>query len=262
MINDFIAAIKTTGLARSNIFEVQFNLPTLLKSKRPSSNLQKLLMYCESTSLPGVTISTNQIRTFGEIRETPYEKLYDNIQLSFYIDNTFEIKSLFDDWADIIQNNNTRNFNYYKEYTTDIIIKILDKNNQARYEVTLYESYIKNIQPIQLDYGSKEIAKLVVTINYKYWKKTENGVSNNINSFINGFSAFSDSIQIPSDYFKSFSDFQGKFNTYTASDLSPNQYLDNINIVSGIRPDIPVVINSIKGNLPKDGDNLIFDFIG
>jgi len=264
MLNDFISAVKNSGLAKTSIFEVQFALPALLKSKRPSANLTQMLMFCDSVALPGITMSTNQVRTYGELRENPYEKLYDNITMTFYVDAAMEVKSVFDDWMGIIQDPASRNFNYYQEYTTDIVIKVLDAAGNARYKVTLYEAYIKNLQPIQMDYGSKEIMKVSVNVNYKYWLKEDIASSDQSksSSFGSKFSFFDD-LPIPKDYFTDFSDFQGKFNIFNGSifDVEPKEFLDSVTD-SGIKQDIKQNITSIQGNLPQFGDNFNFDFNG
>ena len=80
-----------------------------------------------------------------------------------------EVKKFFDSWMNSIQNPITRNFNYYDEYTTEIKIDIEDIKDRKRYEVTMHESYPKNVGQIQVGYDQKEIMKMQVSINYKYW---------------------------------------------------------------------------------------------
>lgn len=264
-LNDFISNVKGNGLAQTNIFSVEFVLPAIVARKRPMTNLRNVLLFCDSANIPGINISTNQIRSYGEVREIPYEKLYDNLQLTFYVDNTMEVKAIFDDWAAGIQDQYSRNFNYYKDYTTDIVVKILDKKDNTRYQIILYECYVKSIQPIQMDYGSKEVMKVSVSMNYKYWRHAESGVTYGYTS--NGPSIYnetdySSSVPIPSEYFTSFSTFQGKLNAFTGSDLivSGQEYIGDLLDKTAVKQDLINNITTIKGNISQFGDNLNFDF--
>jgi hypothetical protein len=135
-------------------------------------SLRKVLLFCDQIQLPGVNYSTTQIRTFGEFRETPYEKLYDNLTMSFYVDNDMKIKGLFDEWIGSIQDPITRTFSYYDQYISEMKIEVQDLQNKTRYEMTLYECYPKNIGSIQLDYANKDYMKMQVTMQYKYWTAT------------------------------------------------------------------------------------------
>lgn len=167
MIQNFIAQVKKDGMARTNRYSVIFTPPISTRSA-----LQNTLLFCDQVQLPGINYSTVQNRTFGEFRETPYEKLFDAINMSFYVDTGLKVKYLFDEWINSIQNPNTRLFKYYVDYTTNMSIEVLDLQEKTRYEVALFECYPKNIGAIQLDQSSKEVMKLQVTMQYKYWKST------------------------------------------------------------------------------------------
>lgn len=169
MIQNFIAQVKKDGMARTNRYSVIFTPPSASVN---TSNLQNVLLFCDQVQLPGINYSTVQNRTFGEFRETPYEKLFDAINMSFYVDTGLKVKYMFDEWINCVQNPNTRLFKYYNEYTTNMSIEVLDLQEKTRYEVALFECYPKNIGAIQLDQSSKEVMKLQVTMQYKYWKST------------------------------------------------------------------------------------------
>jgi hypothetical protein len=167
-IKEFTAAVKSNGLARSNRYAVAFSLPKGLNFS--SSATQTALMFCDQIQLPGTNFSTTQNRTFGEFRETPYEKLYEHINLSFYMDKDMQVKQLFDAWNNTIYNPNTRSFNYYDEYVTDINIEVQDLAGKKTYWVKLHECYPKSVGAIQLDYSSKDVMKLSVSMAYKWFE--------------------------------------------------------------------------------------------
>lgn len=168
-ITQFISKVKTGGLARSNRYAVGMTLP---QAHPGAPNLKSILLFCDQISLPGANYSTVQNRTFGEFRELPYEKLYDQITLSFYVDANMEVKKLFDDWQNIISNPVTRTYYYYDDYKTDITIEVQDTQDKKRYAVKLYECYPKSVGNVQLDYSSRDVMKLSVGIQYKYWEAT------------------------------------------------------------------------------------------
>lgn len=168
-LNDFISSVKTTGLIHTNRFSVEFNLPPIISKYGFAGDLKKVLMMCDTVNLPGLSISTQQSRTYGEYREMPYERLYENINLTFLIDNSMDGKALFDTWINSIQDPATRQFNYYKEYTTDLTVLVQDKSDKPTYRVKLFECYPKSVSAIQMDYSAKEVMKLQVSMNYRYW---------------------------------------------------------------------------------------------
>ena len=199
MLKDFISEVKRGSIARNNRYAVIFTPPARVN---PGA-LQKVLLFCDQIQLPGVNYSTVQNRTFGEFRETPYEKLYDNLTMSFYVDNDMKVKGLFDDWIGSIQDPITRKFSYYNQYISNMTIEIQDLQNKTRYEMTLWECYPKNIGSIQLDYANKDFMKMQVTMQYKYWTATT-------------ISPLSDGQKIPTNFIdkltQNFTGFQEKLN--------------------------------------------------
>ena len=159
-LNEFIASVKESGLMRTNRFLVEFNL---------MGDSRLIQLYCDAVNLPGLTLSTQQARTFGEFREMPYERLFENVNFTFYVDNDMSVKLMFDNWMKSIINPVTRAINYYDNYTTDITVYVLDTEDNSKYYVKLYECYPKSIAAIQMDHSAKDVMKLNVSMNYRYW---------------------------------------------------------------------------------------------
>lgn len=179
-LNEFITELKRGGLARTNRFAVNFTMPSILGGgASPFMDLRQAQLLVENVQLPSVNLNTIQNRTYGEYRETPYETVYDNINISFYVDREMKVKTLFEAWVLGIQGYDTtnpgngsgsRNFRYYNEYTTDMNIWVQDTTDQSLYAVALYECYPKTIGSITLDNNSKDIMKMNVTMQYKFWR--------------------------------------------------------------------------------------------
>lgn len=223
-LNEFISEVKN-GVARTNQFIVELTPPRELALKKDINDaLRMIVMFCDQAQLPGLSLSTAQVRSYGEFKEVPYEKLYEPIQLSFYVDNNFKVKTLFDEWMNLIQDPNDRTFNYPKDYIAESLnIHVIDKLDRTRHTVTLHKVYPKAIAAIQLDYASRDVMKLNVTLAYQYFTVKSSaaiGVNEDVPSAIESLMAkysygFEGVTEIPVDYFSDFSGFQNTYADYT-----------------------------------------------
>lgn len=159
-LQDFIAETRKHGFMRTARYSVIF----------PQNSIGSLLkLYCEEVQLPALNYNTVPNLAYGETREVPYQKLYDNITITFFVDANMKIKKFFDSWLASVQNPNTRTFNYYNSYIRNVEIKVEDLDDSSPYSVVLHECYPKAISPITMAYASRELMKLNVTFAYKYW---------------------------------------------------------------------------------------------
>jgi len=232
-LNNFITEIKTKGLMRTANYSVDFVLPKKLRNSGHNANqenLQKILLFCDKIDMPGINVATVANRTFGEVRETPYDRQYGTISMTFFMDNNMVVKKLFDDWVNTIQNPHTRLFGWYSDYITDIIISVEDLMLNKRYSIELYECYPKDIAGITLDYASKDIMRLTVTMNYKNWIATPMVVQANGDSLPSNDSSLGRTLAdvnlgFNQDYINNFNLFQDQYNS-----VAP----ESTNIFSGI----------------------------
>lgn len=256
-LNQFISAVRS-GMARNTHFEVELTLPPALSNSEPlKSNMRKILLFCDQAPLPGYSFGSAQVRSYGEFREVPYEKLYEQVQLSFYVDVDMHVKAVFDRWAELIQDPTTRDFSYYSNYTTDSIrIFVKDAQDNSRYVCVLNKAYPKAIAPIQLDYSSKEVMKLQITFAYEFATFAQLGKGSESNSdFITP--RFNQSIgsynygydvkqfaEIPNQYFNNFQAYQDKYinelNSYESQIL--NQELN----IGGVKTNISLEDVGVK----------------
>ena len=108
-ISDFVSQIGG-GLARTNRFDVVITTPSSIDIEGLIPG-QELAMLCEQVQLPGLTVNTTPIKTYGEVRETPYEFNYEPINMSFYVDNKMGVKIFFDK---LIENHDIRDIGKVK----------------------------------------------------------------------------------------------------------------------------------------------------
>ena len=239
-IRQFVASVKKEGLALSNRFSARVGLPKTLQGRgyTPETS-KKLFLYCDTATLPGIAYSTTAARTYGEIREMPYERTFDPVVLTFYIDNSFIVKGFFEDWQNSIQNNVTREIQFYDNYTTLVDIFVYDVANNSRYLCRLHEAYPKIVAPIQLDYASKDVMKLNVTMQYKYWtsqafaapaSKQRGWISTIFGDAVeDAVGSITNSLPIPSDYFSNFNQFQETYNDLSNGNNIGNAFNNVIN---------------------------------
>jgi hypothetical protein len=194
---DFISEIKTQGLSRTNRFTVEMTPPGAAPAET-----RRILLFCEQAALPGINYATTQNRSYGEIREIPYDKLYDNITLQFHVDKDFAVKKVFDKWLHYIQHPVTRSFEYYNNYTTQMIVEVQDLNDKSTYQIQFFECYPKAMTSIQLDAEAKDTMRLQITFQYKYWS------SNKLDQLSSGHKLSTDDID---KYTSDFTGFQARF---------------------------------------------------
>lgn len=227
-LTDFISKVKTGGIARANRFGVLINTPFNPSFNDDSAdfNSRDLFMYCDAAQIPGLNFASTQARTFGEFREMPYEKLFDVVTLSFYVDNELKVRRFWENWINKIQDPYSRHINYYDNYVGTIIVYVYDVNNNSRYAITLEQAYPKTVASIQLDNTSRDLMKISVTIQYKYFRtsffaepsETQRLSSGAFTSAAGRISSIITAAQaIPNDYFGSFDQFQSSFNALTDS---------------------------------------------
>lgn len=164
-LNEFIAKIKSDGLLLSSHFHVVIGGPD-------NGENRNVMMMCEATNLPGLSLMTNNLIVFGENRETPYGITYPGLDMNFILDRNMEVKKFFTDWSNQVFNRETRTIGYRSSYTRDIDIFVTDKEGNIVHNVKFYECYPKMVSDQSFSYSSTDVLKLSVNIVFKYWKQS------------------------------------------------------------------------------------------
>jgi hypothetical protein len=227
-LQQFIAQVNGEGLMRSSRFSVFFSLPNAVTQGIYTTDLRKVLLYCDTITLPGLSFATAEAKTYGEIREMPYQRLFETVPMTFYMDNSMSVKLLFDSWMAGVVDPGTRTMNYYNDYITDMSIIVYDTKDNSRYQVNLYQCYPKAIGAVQMDYASKDVMKMSVTMICKYWDSNasqQNPITGSIDpAFLSNLGS---SAPIPNAYFTNFQNYQSSVqsfeNTRTSLFTSSNQ---------------------------------------
>ncbi len=166
-IDQFIAKVKG-GLQMSHNFEVEF------QNSGNSNDLRTLVLMCDDVTVPGMTLASNTVFTFGESREVVYNRVFEPATFTFMVDIGQTAPRFFRDWMDRIIDPRTKLVSYYDTYAANskVVIKHLNAEKQPVYSLTLFEAFPKAVQSYTLSNSSKDVLRFNVTMNYKYWERT------------------------------------------------------------------------------------------
>ena len=166
-INDFKSSFKG-DLARSNRFDVDIPVPlTLIPYIKTSRNL---IYRCENANLPGRTFATTEQKTYGPVEKHPYLTTYNDIDLTFIVDDDMQQKVFFDAWLNYINPTYHYNMRYKENYATTITVNQYDVTNTLSYTINLFDAYPISMNQLDLDWNGDGYHKLTVTFAYTYWK--------------------------------------------------------------------------------------------
>lgn len=167
-INDFKSTFKK-DLARPSRFDVNIPVPlTLIPYVKDARNLT---YRCENAQLPGRTFATTEQKIGSNpVEKYPYLSTFNDIDLTFIVDDDMQQKLFFDAWLNFINPQYNYNFRYKGDYSTVITINQYDLKNDVTYSVNLYDAYPVSVNQLDLDWSSDTHHKLVVTFAYTYWK--------------------------------------------------------------------------------------------
>jgi hypothetical protein len=150
-INEMMGEIYRDSLIYANRFEVVITPPSIFNS-RPTS-AKSLTLRCNSVSIPGRSLTTQNYRFYGPQRQFPMEPLYSgDLALTYILSGDLKERVFFEEWLNFICNPNNYKFSYYDEYTTNIIINILNKTDQVVYSAVIEEAYPKQIGELAMGY--------------------------------------------------------------------------------------------------------------
>ena len=154
-------AQMSRGFARPNLFKVAI-------SKTKPSDQPAYQMRCFQAQIPGHNIATTD-KDIG-FRSIAYQKIFSDMILGFYVDADLKQLKYFQQWIDTIVDKTTNHHRYYDDYVGRVTIT---QENRLGEEVaiwTLHDAYPKQIDPIQLDYGTNDaVMTCNATITYRHF---------------------------------------------------------------------------------------------
>lgn len=166
-IADFKASFKK-DLARPSRFDVNVPIPVGLIFNLGIGRTLK--MRCESTELPGRSISTTSMKIYGVEEKYPYQTVYNDQSLTFIVGDDMSEKKFFDSWLNWINPTINYNLKYKADYAVPLTINQYDVNNKLSYSVTMLDAFPVAMNQMDLDWSSDGHHKLTVTFAYTSWR--------------------------------------------------------------------------------------------
>ena len=173
ILNDILSTFHSEdGYAIPNRFEVIITPPRNMVA----FNAKEVSLRVEEVMLPGRNLnSKTDTLTYGPTREIVDGVTYaEDITMAFQASSGLDERILFERWQEMAFDNLTWNVKYYEDYTSDIEIYLLDRQDQRRYGIKLIEAFPKTIGPTSLGQGmNNEIVKTSVTFSFRYWETAD-----------------------------------------------------------------------------------------
>ena len=167
ILNDILSTFHSEdGYATPNRFEVVIIPPG------GSGGGREVSMRCESITLPGRNLATmSDTNIYGPTREIVNGVTYaEDITMTFQASSDLKERVFFEKWQALAFDERSWNVKYYNDYTGNVEISILDRQDNKRYGIKLWEAFPKTITGTDLGQGlNNELIKLGVTFSFRYW---------------------------------------------------------------------------------------------
>ena len=215
-VQNFMQAIgKSGGISASNLYQFSFaKKPKLAKffednlgqdflKLTDNGDELNLQLLCNEIQLPGVTYSAFDVKSVhkGITQKMATAKVYNELDLSFFMDGTSLPLKFFRAWQDFTQNGSAGNpeffyddqpykrafaSNYYEDYACDMFISKLEKFKGASSEkrdengnvkeedyfnpwnARLVHAYPYTVASIPYSAGAAQLVKVTVGFYYEY----------------------------------------------------------------------------------------------
>ena len=147
----------------------------LTGEQRSYGDQRAINLSCSAISMPGLSYATKDVRTgSGPLTKVPYDKIFEPIVATFYLDVEYNNRRFFLDWMELINSPegqkeaNSNHYEFYENYIGGMYISQTDMNGLPSHMVYLEEMYPTAISEIALGYENGDaISTFTVTFTYR-----------------------------------------------------------------------------------------------
>lgn len=184
-VNRFAVYMQPPAASLLNI-DVQNILVSLVSRSFKASSLvndpRDIGILCESCSLPGRQIVTMDYQSNKQSVKVPYGFINEDVTFTFLLTHDYYVKKMFDKWSNLVIDVDKYRVRYQNEYTTDVVIQQLNKENLPVYGIKLKNAYPITFSSITLDNNAENtIQKFSVTMTYENFEE-EGAVASAVSS--------------------------------------------------------------------------------
>ena len=165
-IDNLLGAVsKRKGYAHPNRFSITF--PELSDIIDPVQ-AKHFEFFCESTSIPGRQILTNDYSSTRQVEKRPNGYANEDVNFVFNLTNDYFIRDVFNRWTNEVVDRDTYEVGYRSDYSIDIEIHQLDEEDSKVYTCILKDAFPVTVQNIDLNNTTESsVQKLNVTMAYR-----------------------------------------------------------------------------------------------
>lgn len=155
-LSQFTAELRNRNISKPSLYYLEIVPPPIfIGGEFDAAEIDLVNMWCNAAQTPQITIMTqDNFIEAGVRRKYAYDQDYQNLTLSFYVDQEFKVKKFFDQWKQAVVPQK-RNFGYPDDYTSDRInLYIIDQSGNNTYKHEYSRIFPKAINSIELSYAS------------------------------------------------------------------------------------------------------------
>ena len=173
-IDNFMARVDNLGgPAKRNKFSVEVHPPKSMQKRQLADSVEFLAM---NVSLPAKTLAMTEYRYGGKFSlSVPYEVTLEPVTIKVMNTNDQSPRIFWNQWFNHIQNFDTYNMQYYKNFIGTVAIHMyLDDEesinpSKSSHHVTLHEAFPKGMSAIEVGWENSEFQDFDVDIQYSWW---------------------------------------------------------------------------------------------
>lgn len=174
------------GVARGNLYYVKLPfLPNIIYE-------DELDVLCTSVNMPGRQILTTERLIGIKGIKMPTGFASDDVSMTFLLTNTYSIKDYFEQWQQLVVNQDTFEIGYPDEYGYDVVIRQLKKrpgfkslfsgfgrggpqagaitSRDIVHAVKLKKAFPTTMSAVELSNDNEGLMQLTVQLSYRNWE--------------------------------------------------------------------------------------------
>ena len=182
VLNDILGHLNSDdGYATPNRFEVIITPPPKMGTvsvtnpfhgSERASDARAISLRCESINMPGRNLNTlTDSNIYGPTREIVDGVTYaEDIAMTFVASSGLQERVFFEEWQKQAFDETTWNIGYYNDYVSVVDIYLLDKKDNRRFGLRLWEAFPKSIGATSLSHDANNaLIKVPVSFAFRYW---------------------------------------------------------------------------------------------
>lgn len=173
-MSKFMAEIRSTGVARTNQFEIVITPPVCMTGSALSA--QKISLYAEGAALPGRTLQTQEFARagYGPHEKFPYSMQYQDYTVQFIGDGRGEIYRFFYNWMQnivrgdlsIATDDAAYEVDFRDNYSVPISVYMFNEQGEKVLAADMTNAFPIQVPDVSLNWSDSSMMQFSVTFAY------------------------------------------------------------------------------------------------